>query len=113
MTGRAGFPRRFVTMRLMRLPISRKNEFYKQTVLLYQAELVASLAYDIPVSGKLPCGVSLFHAMAAVAKLGVLLDVVVIPDGKHDSKRRNDKHEGNDDNFIPRIQTPFKLVDYF
>ena len=113
MAGRAGLPWRFIAVGFVGIPVVRKNKFYQQPVLLNQSELVASLAHDIPVSGKLPRGVGLLHTMAAVAELRVLLDIVVITDSEHDPDYSDDEHKGDNDGLFPWTQAPFNLVEYF
>lgn len=110
-TLRACFPRGLVAMRLRSLPVRRKYEFYEQPVLFDQAELMAILAHHIAVPGQLPGFVRLFHQMAAIAELGVLLDIVIIPDGEDNPQNRYDEHEGDDDGLIPRAQASFDLFE--
>jgi hypothetical protein len=50
--------------------------------------------------------------MTAVAELGVLLDIVIIPDSKHDTQDRDNEHEGDENSLVPWAQTPFQLVEY-
>lgn len=109
---RAGLPGRLIPVRFM-LPASRKNKSYQQRVLLHHAEMVAFLTHDIPVARELPCGICLFHEMAAAAEIRVLLDIVVVPDRKHDAQQRNDKHEGNNNDLFPLAEASFELVEYF
>ena len=113
MTFRAGLPWRIIPMRLRRLLPRRKNELDKQPILLDHSKLVAILAYDIPMTGKLPGGVRLFHQMTTVAKFRVLLDVIIVPDPQHYAQDRDDEHERNDDDFLIRAQAPFEPVYYF
>jgi hypothetical protein len=110
MTSRTGLPWRFIPMRLRRLLARRKNELYEQPILLDQTKAVAILAYDIPVTGKLPGRVRLFHKMTAVAKFRVLLDVIIIPDRHHYPQNRDDEHERDEDDFLIRTQAPFEPV---
>jgi hypothetical protein len=51
--------------------------------------------------------------MAAIAKLRVPLDIVIVANSEHDPEHRDDEHEGNDDRFFPGAQSPFEFVDYF
>lgn len=110
---RTGLPGGLVAVRLRRFPVSGKDEFDKQPVLLDQTELVAVLAHDVPMAGKLPCGIRLLHQMTAVAELRVFLYVVVVPDGQHDAQHRNDEHQGDKNGLVSRAQPPFQFVEYF
>jgi hypothetical protein len=108
-----GLPRRLVPVRFRRFPACRKNEFDEQPVLLDHTELMAILAYDIPMPGKLPCSICIFHQVTAVAKFGVFLDIIIVSDGQHNPQYRDDEHQTNEEDFLLRVQAPFKPVDYF
>jgi hypothetical protein len=75
--------------------------------------MMAVLAHHVPVAGKLPCLVRIFHQMAAVAELGVLLDIIVIADREDDPKGRNDQQKRDNNGFVPRAQAPLKFIKYF
>jgi len=96
------FPGGFVAVRLRSLAVRGEYEFDQEPVLLDQAELMTILADHVPVAAQFPRPVGLFHEMAAVAELGVLLDVIVVPDGKNDPQDRDDEHQRNNDDFVPR-----------
>ena len=100
-------------MRLRRFPVGRKDEFDQKPVLFYQAELMTVLAHDVPVAGKFPRSIGFFHQVAAVAKLGVLLDIVVVPDSQHDAQNRDNEHQADKNGLVPRGEPAFKLVEYF
>jgi hypothetical protein len=108
-----GLPRCFIAVRLRRLTIRGKYKFHEQPVLLYQAKLMAILTYHVPVTGKFPRLIRLFHEMATVAKLGVLLDIVVVADSKDNAQDRDNDHERDNNGLVPRAQAAFELVEYF
>jgi hypothetical protein len=97
-----GLPRGLVSVRFGRFPVGGKNEFYQQPVLFYHAELMAVLTHDIPVPRKLPRSIRLFHEMTAAAKFRIFLNIIIVSVGENDSENGNDKHQGNDDDFVPR-----------
>jgi hypothetical protein len=99
-------------VRLRRFLPRYKNELDEQPVLLDHTKTVAILAYDIPVTGKLPGSVRLFHQMAAAAKFRILLDVIIVPDRQYYPQDRDDEHERNEDDFFFRAQAPFEPVYY-
>jgi hypothetical protein len=99
-------------MGLGSLPVSSKNKHDKQSVLFDHAELVALLAYDVPVPAQLPRRICFLHEMTTVAELGILLDIIVIPDSKYDPQDRNNEHKGNKNGLVSRAQTPFQLIEY-
>jgi hypothetical protein len=112
MTFRACFPWRLISMGLGSLPVSGKNKFDKQSVLFDHAELVALLARDVTVPAQLPRRIRFPHEMTAVAELGILLDIIVIPDSEYDTQDRNNEHKGNKNGLVSRAQTPLQLVEY-
>jgi hypothetical protein len=50
--------------------------------------------------------------MTTVAELGILLDIIVIPDSEYDPEDRNNEHKGNKNGLVSRAQTPLQLVEY-
>ncbi len=113
MTRGASLPGGLIPVRLGRFSVGGEHKFHQQPVLLDHAKLVALLAHHIPVARELPRRVRLFHEVTAVAELGVLLDIVIIPDRKDNAERRDDKHQRDNDRFLAGAQAPLKLVEYF
>jgi hypothetical protein len=61
-----------------------RDKLDQQPVLLNHAEFMAILTYDISMTAQFPGCVCLLHEMAAVTELGVLLDIIIVPDAQHD-----------------------------
>jgi hypothetical protein len=80
-------------MGLGSLPFSGKNKRDKQSVLFDHAELVALLAHDVTMPAQLPRPIRFLHEMTTVAKLGILLDIIVIPNSEYDTQDRNNEHK--------------------
>ena len=109
---RTGLPWGVYAMGFAGFPVCGENEPYEQPVLFDQSELMAALAHDAAVTAQLPCRIRLFHEVTAVTKLRVLLDVVVIPDGKDDADYRNSKEQGNKDRLVTGTEPPVQTVEY-
>jgi len=108
-----GLPGRRLAVRLRRFPVSGEHELDQQPVLLNDPELVAVLTDDMPVPGQFPGRVRLFHQMAAVAKLRILLDIGVITDSENDSEDADDEQDRDKKYLITGAEPPFQLVEQF
>jgi hypothetical protein len=87
-------------MRFRRPAVRREHELDEEPVLFDDPETVTILAYDEPVAALLPGTVRFFHQVAAVAELRILLDVIVIPYGKHDADDRNEQQDRHQDGLL-------------
>lgn len=111
MTGNTGLPWRLLAVRFGRPAVRGKHELDQKTVLLEDPELMAVLAYDVPMTGELPCSIRFFHEVTAVAEIRVLLDERVIAHGKDDAKNGDDEQDGDQDGLVTRAETTIKLVE--
>ncbi len=112
-TFRTRLPGRQRPMGLRLFPAGREYKLDKQFVLLKQSELMAFLAHDDVVRAQLPRGICFPHEVATAAEVGVLLDVVIVPDGDHNAEGGDDEQQRNEDHLFPGAEATVKMVEYF
>lgn len=110
---RTRLPRRLRPVGLGLFPPRREYELDEQPVLLKQTELVAVLAQNDVVRTQLPCSICLSHEVATTAEVRVLLDIVIVPDGDHNTEDGDGKQQRNEDRLFLGGEAPVQMVEYF